>query len=224
MTSVMLAAYPEVFAGGAIIAGLPYATANSVPEAFDRMRGHGAPGEEGLTALVRAASSHSGPWPSVSIWQGTSDSTVDASNADAILGQWRTLHGVSAKPTVTETVDGYPRKVWTDASGREVIEEYSITGMGHGTPLDPTGEDSFEVAAPYMLDAHISSTRHIARFWGLADEKDAKAAGKASAPKTRVAKPAPAVPPEKHKTAPAPAAAGVGKVIEDALRTAGLMR
>ena len=43
MTSAMLAAYPEVFAGGAIVAGLPYGTAATVPEAFDRMRGHGGP-------------------------------------------------------------------------------------------------------------------------------------------------------------------------------------
>jgi poly(hydroxyalkanoate) depolymerase family esterase len=32
MTSVMLATYPEVFAGGAIIAGLPYGAANNVQQ------------------------------------------------------------------------------------------------------------------------------------------------------------------------------------------------
>lgn len=39
MTSVMLATYPDIFAGGAIIAGLPYGCATTIPEAFDRMRG-----------------------------------------------------------------------------------------------------------------------------------------------------------------------------------------
>jgi poly(3-hydroxybutyrate) depolymerase len=39
MTGVLLATYPEVFAGGAIIAGLPYGSAHTLPEAFDRMRG-----------------------------------------------------------------------------------------------------------------------------------------------------------------------------------------
>ena len=43
MTSVMLATYPDVFAGGAIIAGLPYGCASSVPEAFDRMRDAASP-------------------------------------------------------------------------------------------------------------------------------------------------------------------------------------
>jgi feruloyl esterase len=37
MTSVMLATYPEVFAGGAIIAGLPYGAAKNVQQAFENM-------------------------------------------------------------------------------------------------------------------------------------------------------------------------------------------
>ena len=36
MTSVMLAAYPEVFAAGAVIAGLPYGVASNVREALER--------------------------------------------------------------------------------------------------------------------------------------------------------------------------------------------
>ena len=41
MTAVMLATYPELFAGGSIIAGLPYGVAASVPQAMERMRGAG---------------------------------------------------------------------------------------------------------------------------------------------------------------------------------------
>ncbi len=37
MASTMLATYPEVFAGGAIIAGLPHGSARSVQQAFDAM-------------------------------------------------------------------------------------------------------------------------------------------------------------------------------------------
>jgi poly(hydroxyalkanoate) depolymerase family esterase len=37
MASVMLATYPEVFAGGAIIAGLPYGCAGNVQQAFEAM-------------------------------------------------------------------------------------------------------------------------------------------------------------------------------------------
>ena len=37
MTSNMLACYPEVFAGGAIVAGLPYGAATTVQQAFQSM-------------------------------------------------------------------------------------------------------------------------------------------------------------------------------------------
>jgi len=37
MTSIMLASYPDVFAGGAIIAGLPYGAALNVQQAFKSM-------------------------------------------------------------------------------------------------------------------------------------------------------------------------------------------
>lgn len=61
MANAMLAAYPEVFSGGAIIAGLPYGVASSIPEAFDRMRGHGLPSRERLQERLRSALSHAGP-------------------------------------------------------------------------------------------------------------------------------------------------------------------
>ena len=237
MSSVMLATYPEVFAGGAIIAGLPYGVATSVPQAFDRMRGSNMPQARELSALVRAASGHKGPWPTISIWHGTGDMTVNVSNADAIVDQWRTLHGVEATPTRSETVDGQPHRLWIDDGGRTVIEEYRIAGMAHGTPLATRGPDGCGVAGPYMLEASISSTRHIACFWGL--DEGASQHRTAPAPQTEADSVAPATQEVRRMpalrvvraeripeadTATKPVAAGIGKVIEDALRSAGLMR
>jgi poly(hydroxyalkanoate) depolymerase family esterase len=94
MTSVMLACYPEVFAGGAIIAGLPYGAATNVQQAFETMfqSPSRSPGEWG--DLVRKASSHRGPWPRVSVWHGNADKTVIPSNALEILKQWTEVHGL----------------------------------------------------------------------------------------------------------------------------------
>ncbi len=215
MTSVMLAAYPEVFAGGAVIAGLPFATANTVPQALDRMRGHGGPDNDKLSRLVTGASDHRGPWPTLSVWHGTSDATVDLVNADAIVDQWRSLHGLSEEPSRVEVVEGYPRQLWIDSDGREVIEKYEIRGMGHGTPLDPRGTEPCGTAGPYMLDAQICSTSHIARFWGIA-EVDGEQRPALTEAKPRLRSPAAAE--------AVPSGGGVGQVIEDALRAAGLMR
>jgi len=167
MTSVMLATYPEVFAGGAIIAGLPYRSAITLTQALFRMKGYGGPSDRKLEALVRGASENVKNWPTLSVWHGSLDQTVDPSNADAIVRQWQGLHHVEGPPTRTEVVDDYPRQVWCDASGREVIEEYNITGMGHGTPLETGGAEGYGNSGDYMLEVGISSTRRIAHFWGL---------------------------------------------------------
>ena len=222
MASIMLATYPEVFAGGAIIAGLPFGCAGSIPEAFDRMRGHGLQPAAAATALIRAASAHKGPWPTISVWHGTRDQTVLPANADAIIAQWRGVHGLPATPSREETVDGQTRRIWSDADGAARIEAFSIAGMGHGTPLD--AGDGIHATGPFLLDAGISSTRHIARFWGmssgLSGAADVKTPIRRPMPETAARNPA-ATTPASAKLRPAQ---GVGKIIEDALRSAGLMR
>ena len=222
MTAVMLATYPEVFAGGGIIAGLPFGTARSVPEAFDRMRGHGGPSAEDLAKIVRSASKHSGPWPTLSIWHGSCDNTVDPSNAEDLVDQWRALHGVAKRPNTTDHIDGYPHRVWCDTEGREVIEEYVITGMGHGTPLSTAGEHFGEVAGPYMLEAGISSTRHICRFWGLCDRAQHRA-GELTVVSNKPRAAHGVVLAHRAPSNPR-VGGGVTRTIEGALRAAGLLR
>jgi poly(3-hydroxybutyrate) depolymerase len=234
----MLAAYPDVFAGGAIIAGLPYGCADTVPQAFDRMRGHGMPPASELAALVRGASRYDGPWPTISIWHGTADATVSHSNAQAIIDQWRPMHGVGTAPDSIESVGGHVRRAWSDTAGREVIEEYTIRGMAHGTPLDTLSGDGCGTSGAYMLEANISSTQRICRFWGLAQEADKAIATPAPAPREKTQVREKAQVPEAVSRAMTPIfqlrapgrrddgneAGGVRKVIEDALRAAGLMR
>ena len=76
MTAAMLATYPEVFAAGAIIAGLPYGTAGNVQQAFESMFQGRSHIPQVWGDLVRGASTHRGPWPRVAIWHGDQDPTV----------------------------------------------------------------------------------------------------------------------------------------------------
>lgn len=167
MACVMLATYPEVFAGGAVIGGLPYRTANTVLQAIVRMKGYGGPSDRQLGALVRDATSHNARWPAISVWHGDRDTTVDPSNAEAIVRQWQALHGAEGPPALTEEIDGHPRRVWRCPAGRDVIEAFRIADMGHGTPLDANGSNGCGAPGDFMLEVGVSSTRHIARFWGL---------------------------------------------------------
>lgn len=232
MTSVMLATYPEVFAGGAIIAGLPYGTANSVPEAFDRMRAHGGPPAAALGALITAASPHQGSWPKISVWHGDRDPTVSHANSALIVEQWRAVHGIEREPAVIEDINGHHRQAWLGSDGGVMIEQYRIAGLAHGTPLSTSGPHACGSTAPFMLEAGISSTRRMADFWGLtniaSDDNVEVRDVMTHRPRSTVARPAildPTPDDERgYESAPQTIAGGVSRVIEDALRAAGLMR
>jgi feruloyl esterase len=168
MTSVMLATYPETFAGGAIIAGLPFGVANNLQQALAAM--HQTPNHSArdLGNFVRKASPHKGPWPRVSVWHGSADQTVHPSNADEIVKQWLDVHELPSSPMSEGIVDGYPRQLWWDKSGRPLIECYEITGMAHGTPLGAgDGIDQCGSEGAFLIEAGISSSYHIASFFGL---------------------------------------------------------
>ena len=63
------------------------------------------------------------------------DKTVIPSNALEILKQWTEVHGLPISATMKTRVDGFPREVWINEAGDELIEAYTITNMAHGTPL-----------------------------------------------------------------------------------------
>jgi hypothetical protein len=241
MTSVMLATYPEVFAGGAVIAGLPFGIASNVREALSgMMQSPSRPARE-LGDLVRKASKHKGPWPKLSVWHGSADRTVHPANADEIVKQWL-------------DVDGYPRDVWWNEEGETVVESYTITNMAHGTPLGLTegSDESYGTAGAFLIEAGISSSYHIANFFGLTErvsqpnevvKPDAKSVAK-PAPKPK----APVIPsaatvslqspdlaatlwprttlirPAKPPRTPKRNSIDVGAVITRALTAAGLMK
>ena len=125
----------------------------------------------------------------------------------------------------------HTHRVWRNTDGRSVIEEHRIEGLGHGTPLSTSGPDSCGVAGPYMLEAGISSTREIARFWGLdrgvaVGISSRRAYGRgAEWRRLRVSPPRRAALGLSQRTpSPTRSEAASPAIIEDALRTAGLMR
>ena len=169
MTSIMLACYPEVFAAGAIVAGLPYGAAANVQQAFQSMSQSPSRPAREWGDLVRKASAHQGPWPRVSVWHGGADKTVLPSNAREIIKQWTDVHGLARWPSTQAKVDGYPREAWSNLAGDEVIEAYTITNMAHGTPLAAgEAEGACGAAGPFLLQVGISSSYHIAKFFGIA--------------------------------------------------------
>lgn len=171
MTAAMLATYPDVFAGGAVIAGVPYRAAEGLQEGFEAIFQGRSQSPRQWGDHVRAASPHRGPWPRVSVWHGDADGTVTPLNAAELLKQWTDVHGLPSVPTIESEIDGHPHLIWQTADGQDVVESYTVRGMGHGVPIDPHGPDGCGAAGPFLLDVGLSSTLQIARSWGLTDTR-----------------------------------------------------
>jgi poly(hydroxyalkanoate) depolymerase family esterase len=184
MTAVMLATYPDVFAGGGIVAGIPYKCANTETEAQNKcgvlFHRQMAPEKRNMTpaewgALARRASTSTKPFPSIpiSIWQGDADGTVDPQNETELMEQWTNILGIDQTAEVDEilnktTAHPITHRVFANSSGRTLVETFLVKGMDHGTPIDPgTADEKCGTAAPFILNVGICSSFFIAKFWGL---------------------------------------------------------
>ncbi len=150
MAACLLAAYPESFAGGATMAGLPAGCASGVVGAMTRMAGHG--GELSRATLVaRARALGAGPaargWPTLSVWHGLADSVVAPGNAEDLVSQWCGLLGLEGAGSDAPGPAGVRRTHWRDGSGAVRVERVLVEGLGHVWPA--------------------AATAAILRLWGL---------------------------------------------------------
>ncbi|MFF9091531.1 alpha/beta hydrolase family esterase [Streptomyces sp. NPDC014802] len=169
MTAVMMAAYPEKFAGGGIVAGLPYGCAQAAGSPYVCMYVGATQTPKQWGDRVRAARpGYTGPWPTLAVVQGTADYTVKPVNMTDLVAQWTDVQGTDQTADGSDTVAGYPHRVYRDAAGRTVVETYSITGMGHGQPVDPgSGPAQCGTAGAYLLDVDLCAGYRFALAWGL---------------------------------------------------------
>ncbi|MFI2367924.1 PHB depolymerase family esterase [Streptomyces sp. NPDC018833] len=170
MTAVMLAAYPDAFEAGAVIAGIPYDCTKDMGP-FPCM----SPGTDRTPAVwaqrVRDAyPSYTGPWPRVAIWHGDSDTTVAPMNAGELRDQWTAVHGLGQAPDRTGTIgaNGTRREQYLGTGGQVAVEVDRVPSTGHGTPVDPgTGPDQCgATGTPHFIDS-ICSSRWVSEFFGL---------------------------------------------------------
>ena len=162
MSCALLATHPELFCGGAIVAGLPYGAASSAAEAFDCMF-VGRTREPRLWGdAVRVAAPSPARWPTVAIWQGAADSVVKPINAGELVKQWTNVHGVSSQVPLEDDLGTTTRRMWRDEAKRPCVIEYSVPGLGHGMPVD---EDA--PPAPFFLPAGIDAAEQIASDFGI---------------------------------------------------------
>jgi poly(3-hydroxybutyrate) depolymerase len=181
-----------VFAGGAVVAGLPYGAAKNVQQAMMAMQGQFPVSAEALGAGLQRAAKKPARTPRLSIWHGDADHVVRPANATVIASQWAIAHGLAEQPDEVSSPPGRRHAVWRSATGEVMMETHLLEGMGHGVPLSTSGPEGLGAAAPFMLEQGVSSTWEIGRFWGIASPGDVRPAP-AKARSASAARPAPGV-------------------------------
>jgi poly(hydroxyalkanoate) depolymerase family esterase len=182
MTADLLADYPDVFASGSIDSGLPAQCATSQTQAYTCMDSTVSNTVAQWAALAKNSDSgYTGTWPTVQIWQGTSDYTVSTANSTELMDQWTGVQGVSQTASSTESLTGgTTEKDYDNSAGRPVVETFAISGMGHGLAVNPgSGADQCGATGAYFL-SYICSTYYAATFWGLNTSSTATASSSPS--------------------------------------------
>ncbi len=157
MAAALLVAYPDLFAAGAVFAGLPVGSATSMVQALARMA-HGSPNHAASEWIERARRlaprGFAGPWPRLSIWHGEADQVVAPDNSVKLAAQWRALHGLRDQPA-RETAR---HVMWNDA-----VELWTLPGLGHAWAIG-SGEGR---PSQFAVPGPVSAVHEIARFWGI---------------------------------------------------------
>lgn len=178
MSVVLMANFPEVIDGGAVLAGGPF-----MPELMDlqRMDLMFSPKENSSeklgTPIKKLNAGFVGNYPKVVIIQGKNDLVVNPKNADLLIKQWSYLHNIDNNLTDTLSDFNQSHDV-TKFSFKNSEEEtkvifYDVNKMGHSIPIDPgTLPNQGGEKTMYTSDKDFFSTYFIARDFGLIPEDD----------------------------------------------------
>lgn len=160
MANAMLVTYPDLFAAGQVVGGLPYGAARDAISALHVMKSGSRRSRQDWGDLARAASSERiEALPAVSIWQGGADRVVSSVNGEALLAQWLDLHGLQEETGKLEAGGQGGARVWRDADGKTLVEYRLIEGLEHGLPV--IARHAGQKQQPYMLEGAIGAPQQF---------------------------------------------------------------
>jgi poly(hydroxyalkanoate) depolymerase family esterase len=150
MAAVMGATYPDLYAAVGVHSGLAPGAANDLSSAFTAMR-QGGP----IVAYEDVSGGENREILPTIIFHGDGDTTVHPRNGDRLLAHLSGGRNSSSLRVSTRRgrVPGgheYTRFTYHDAEGRELVERWSVHGLGHawsggshpGSYTDPRGPDA----------------------------------------------------------------------------------
>ncbi len=162
MTNVLLGAYPDVFAGGAAYAGVPFgcfAGPNSWNDDCAKGRITKSPKEWG--DLMRAAyPEYSGKRPKIQMWHGTNDEVLNFHNLSEAVKQWTDIHGIDTVPSSKDNnylQSGWTRQRYKNSKGEVVVETIIEQGQPHNLPVPQEEALTFLGLDQLSTDVHFGS-------------------------------------------------------------------
>lgn len=184
MTVVMLATYPDLFAGGSTFAGGAYGCTTSCAALGKKGSGWTWPGNHSASLVKQA---HPAVWndtsarkPRLMVFQGDADGAVTMENLADLTQQWNGAIGIAGAGTKS-SLKGHEVTDY-EKNGTVMVRAVRMAGIGHGTPVDPgTGADqggwdpepskTMQNDSSAMQDwtntAGIYGPYYSAKFWAL---------------------------------------------------------
>ncbi|HWY38812.1 MAG TPA: T9SS type A sorting domain-containing protein, partial [Bacteroidia bacterium] len=164
---------PEVFAKGAVMAGAPHKAASNASQAVSVGQGTVIKTPQTWGSLVTSEfPSYTGTYPTVAVFHGSADNVVNINNETEIMKQWTNVHNTDqTADAVINSFNGnafVTKNVFNDSSGHEVIETYTLSGMGHAIALD-TGScyQKCGKTGTYAYEVYFSATFWAAYFFDI---------------------------------------------------------
>lgn len=165
MTAVLLATYPDLFAGAAIVGGMPVGAVRDAMSALRAMKSGAAAPTDGWGRRITTISPKPRLWPPITIWHGTADRVVNPANADASIDQWLGAMSIDRRLGDVQTKAWGHLHSWKAANG-SAVSFYSIEGMAHGLPIKSRGGTQ-RLKDPFVLATNVSAPVELMRLWGL---------------------------------------------------------
>jgi len=153
MTQALMGVYPDLFAAGVAVSGVPcgcWAVDYSGDVTSNgQWSGPCAGGQVTKTAqqwgdLVRSMfAGYTGHRPRLQLWHGTADTTISYKNLAEAVKEWTNVLSLSGAPTTTDSKFGGTHELWKSQCGFGVLETFAVDGAGHGVSWDVNTAVSF---------------------------------------------------------------------------------
>jgi feruloyl esterase len=191
MTTLMLACYPDVFAGGVTFEGGAFGCQANCAALGRAGMGWTWPGNHPASLVVgcdpQVWNDGSARKPKLLVFQGEMDGAVTPENMADIVQQWTGALGISATPAngalgIPTTLKGHDYTVYARAS-EVMLATIFMHGIGHGVPVDPgtavdqggwdpimsrTMINDPNAVQDWTNTAGIYGPYYATKFWGLA--------------------------------------------------------